>query len=71
VNIGSRQQGRERGRNVIDVEHERTAISGAIREHRQRGRPKQDLLYGDGQAGQRIADALADTVLRIEKRLTY
>jgi len=71
VNIGSRQQGRERGRNVIDVDHDRQAIAGAIRDHMRRGRPAQDLLYGDGLAGQRIADALATTELRIEKRLTY
>ena len=28
VNIGSRQTGRERGRNVIDVDHDRGAIAG-------------------------------------------
>ena len=32
----------ERGANVIDVEHDRTAIAGAIREHATRGRPKAD-----------------------------
>ena len=51
VNIGSRQQGRERGANVIDVEHDRAAIAGAIREHMRRGRPPADHLYGDGRAG--------------------
>jgi UDP-hydrolysing UDP-N-acetyl-D-glucosamine 2-epimerase len=71
VNIGSRQQGRERGANVIDVDHDRTAIAGAIREHIRRGRPKSDHLYGDGQAGGRIADCLATAVFRVEKRLTY
>jgi UDP-hydrolysing UDP-N-acetyl-D-glucosamine 2-epimerase len=71
VNIGSRQQGRERGRNVIDVEHDRAAISDAIREHARRGKPAADHLYGDGRAGERIADCLAKAELRIEKRLTY
>ena len=71
VNIGSRQTGRERGRNVIDVEHERGAIAGAIREHITRGRPQPDRLYGDGQAGARIADTLARAGLTIEKRLAY
>ena len=71
VNIGSRQQGRERGRNVIDVSHDRAAITGAIREHAQRGKPPCDHLYGDGKAGTRIADALATSALRVEKRLTY
>ena len=71
VNIGTRQLGRERGRNVIDVAHDRSAIAGATREHVRRGRPAQDVLYGDGRAGERIADALARCELRIEKRLTY
>jgi len=71
VNIGSRQTGRERGRNVIDVDHERSAVAGAIREHITRGRPEPDRLYGDGQAGGRIADTLARAELSIEKRLAY
>jgi UDP-hydrolysing UDP-N-acetyl-D-glucosamine 2-epimerase len=71
VNIGSRQQGRERGRNVIDVEHDRAAILGAIQEHRTRGRAGVDHLYGDGKAGTRIADCLATAPLTVEKRLTY
>jgi UDP-hydrolysing UDP-N-acetyl-D-glucosamine 2-epimerase len=71
VNIGSRQTGRERGRNVIDVDHERGAIAGAIREHITRGRPEPDRLYGDGKAGARIADTLARAGLTIEKRLAY
>jgi UDP-hydrolysing UDP-N-acetyl-D-glucosamine 2-epimerase len=71
VNIGSRQTGRERGRNVIDVDHERGGIAGAIRDHITRGRPEPDRLYGDGKAGARIADTLARAVLSIEKRLAY
>jgi UDP-hydrolysing UDP-N-acetyl-D-glucosamine 2-epimerase len=71
VNIGSRQTGRERGLNVIDVDHDRGAITGAIREHIRRGRPEADRLYGDGQAGARIADTLATADLIIEKRLAY
>ena len=71
VNIGSRQQGRERGSNVIDVDHDRAAIAGAIREHIRRGRTPADHLYGDGRAGERIADCLSTAELKIEKRLTY
>ncbi|MBI4886446.1 MAG: UDP-N-acetylglucosamine 2-epimerase (hydrolyzing) [Acidobacteria bacterium] len=71
VNIGSRQTGRERGRNVIDVEHDRGAIAEAIREHGRRGRPAPDHLYGDGRAGARVAECLATAALTIEKRLTY
>ena len=71
VNIGTRQMGRERGRNVIDVGHETAAIAGAIQAHMSRGRPAPDPLYGDGHAGTRIADTLAQAELRVEKRLTY
>src|SRR5918992_917024 len=71
VNIGSRQQGRERGRNVIDVDHDRAAITDAVRAHLNNGRPPSDRLYGDGRAGERIAGCLASAELRIEKRLTY
>jgi len=71
VNIGSRQQGRERGRNVIDVDYDRTAIADAIRRHMRAGRPAADRLYGDGHAGARIADCLATADLPIEKHLTF
>jgi UDP-hydrolysing UDP-N-acetyl-D-glucosamine 2-epimerase len=71
VNIGSRQLGRERGQNVIDVDHDRKDIAGAIHTHAGRGKPQRDLLYGDGNAGGRIADCLARAELKIEKRLTY
>jgi UDP-hydrolysing UDP-N-acetyl-D-glucosamine 2-epimerase len=71
VNIGSRQAGRERGRNVIDVGYDRAEIRGAIETQLANGRPPQDTLYGDGQAGQRIAGILASVELSIEKRLAY
>ncbi|MGE3404886.1 MAG: UDP-N-acetylglucosamine 2-epimerase [Vicinamibacterales bacterium] len=71
VNVGSRQQGRERGGNVIDVGHDRVEIEAAVRQHLANGRPPQDRLYGDGSAGTRIAQTLATAALTIEKRLTY
>lgn len=71
VNIGSRQQGRERGANVLDVEHDRVQIARAIATHRTRGRAPVDHIYGDGRAGDRIADCLASAELTVEKRLTY
>ena len=71
VNVGTRQLGRERGRNVIDVGHDRREIGQAIATHISRGKPPRDLLYGDGSAGERIADCLSQAELTIEKRLTY
>lgn len=71
VNIGTRQQGRERGNNVIDVDYDRRQILEAITEHVRRGRTPQDTLYGDGRAGERIAQLLSTVELTIEKRLSY
>jgi UDP-N-acetylglucosamine 2-epimerase len=71
VNVGSRQLGRERGANVIDVDYDRRAIATAIRCHLDRPRPASDTLYGDGGAGPRIADAIARASLGVEKRLAY
>ena len=71
VNIGSRQGGRERGGNVLDVGYDRTEIADAILRHRGNGRYPNDRLYGDGDAGKRIAQLLAEGPLRIEKRLAY
>jgi len=71
VNIGSRQAGRERGSNVIDVGHDRTSIQTAIHRQSEHGRYPPSHLYGDGTAGQRIAELLACRELTFEKRLTY
>jgi UDP-hydrolysing UDP-N-acetyl-D-glucosamine 2-epimerase len=72
VNVGSRQAGRDRGGNVLDVGYSRSAIVGAIERHRVNGgRYPQDTLYGDGRAGERIAALLASEPLQIEKRLQY
>lgn len=70
VNIGTRQSGRDRARNVVDVPYERSAISDAIWEQIGQ-RYDRDLLYGDGRAGERIAAILSTTVFRTEKRLSY
>ena len=71
VNIGSRQNGRERGKNVVDVDYERDAIGEAIRTQIQHGFYSPDDIYGDGKAGERIAELLSTVPLRIEKRLVY
>ena len=71
VNIGSRQGGRERGPNVLDVGYDRTEIARAVRQQLEHGRYERDTLYGDGHAGKRIADLLAEVPLKREKRLAY
>lgn len=71
VNIGNRQVGRERGSNVIDVEYDRIQIKEAILAQIDHGKYPPCHIYGEGDAGRRIADLLASIPLHIEKRLTY
>jgi UDP-hydrolysing UDP-N-acetyl-D-glucosamine 2-epimerase len=71
VNIGSRQSGRDRGKNVIDVDYNKEDIIQAIKTHLKNGRMQPDEIYGNGTAGQQIADLLAVASIRIEKQLTY
>ncbi|MGH7650555.1 MAG: UDP-N-acetylglucosamine 2-epimerase [Gemmatimonadaceae bacterium] len=71
VNIGTRQNGRDRGANVIDVDYDRESIIGGIEKHLSNGTYPSDPIYGDWHAGERIADLLATQPLHIEKRLAY
>lgn len=71
VNIGTRQTGRDRGVNVVDVGYDRREICRAVERQLSNGRFTSDSLYGDGRAGPRIAARLVDVHLRTDKRLTY
>ena len=72
VNIGSRQAGRERGANVVDVPHDTAAIAAALRRQLDHGRYPADSTYGDGSAGERIAAILADAGhIDVQKRIAY
>ena len=71
VNIGTREAGRERGRNVLDVDYDRVQIQEAVQKQLSNGRYPSDPLYGKGDAGQRIAKILAEVPPRSEKRLSY
>jgi UDP-hydrolysing UDP-N-acetyl-D-glucosamine 2-epimerase len=71
VNIGSRQQRRDRGRNVIDVVADKMAIRAAIEKAISAPRPQPDHVYGGGDAGVRIADLLATVPLRFHKTIAY
>lgn len=71
VNIGTRQDGRERGPNVIDVPHDRDAIVEAVRRQVAHGPYPSAHIYGDGTAGVKIADVLAKTPLRVQKKIQY
>ena len=68
VNIGTRQHGRERGPNVVDVPYDVEAIRTATRRQVRHGRYPACHIYGDGTAGQRIADVTASIELRVDKK---
>ena len=71
VNIGDRQEGRERGANVLDVDYDATAIAEAIARQRRHGRYASQAIYGHGDAGERIAADLATMPLTYAKRIAY
>lgn len=64
VVIGSRQFGRQRAANVIDVPHDAPAIQRAISQQIAHGPYPSSGLYGDGHSGQRIAEILYGLTVR-------
>jgi len=72
VNIGSRQNARERGSNIIDVGHDSAEILKAIREQAAHGPYAQEDTYGSGNAGVQIAETLAFLgPVEVQKQITY
>jgi UDP-hydrolysing UDP-N-acetyl-D-glucosamine 2-epimerase len=72
VNVGTRQSRRERGPNVIDVDHNEAAIRDAVAAQVAHGPYELAGTYGDGKAGVRIADILAEMdAIEIQKTITY
>jgi UDP-hydrolysing UDP-N-acetyl-D-glucosamine 2-epimerase len=68
VDIGSRQQGRERGGNVLHADWNTKAIRWAIDIQIRHGRYKPERLFGDGTAGKQIAKVLAGPLPPLQKR---
>lgn len=68
VNVGTRQDSRERGKNIMDVGYDREQIAEAIRKQIDSGRYPPEYIYGDGHAGVRIAEVLARCLINIQKR---
>lgn len=74
LNLGTRQNGRLRGKNVLDVPHDREEIKRWIENSLTlpRCRFKPEYLYGDGKAGEKIAEILARVEFKTtQKTLTY
>ena len=71
INIGSRQRGRQRGDNVIDVDYNREAIVSAINyvltdEHYTNTINLKNNPYGDGSSGKRITNILSEIPINSE-----
>jgi len=71
VNIGSRQNGRQRAKSVIDCEYIQEDLEKAIQKHIEHGHYESEFIYGNGTAGKMIADTLASIPLRFHKTITY
>ena len=71
VNIGSRQNKRERGANVIDVDPDRDQILEAIRQQVRNGKYPSEPIYGNGNSGELIANTLFTVSPRLQKTITY
>lgn len=69
VNIGTRQNGRDRGHNVINADYSKQEILKALNTHLKNGKKYPTIeLYGDGSAGQRIVQILETTTPSTEKK---
>lgn len=71
VNIGTRQNKREMGPNVINVGYDRNEIKEAILKQIAHGKYENAGIYGNGNAGTQIADILANSNPSIQKTITY
>lgn len=71
VNIGTRQNRRVRGNNVIDVGYSSTEILNGIKKQLQNGKYEGNYIYGYGDAGVKIADVLCKINPDIQKTILY
>ncbi len=74
VNIGTRQQGRMRGRNVIDAPYHKDDILAVIKKQLANGKYQPDYIYGDGGAAEKIVKILREidlTKVPIQKQICY
>jgi UDP-N-acetylglucosamine 2-epimerase (non-hydrolysing)/GDP/UDP-N,N'-diacetylbacillosamine 2-epimerase (hydrolysing) len=79
INIGTRQNGRLRAKNVIDVDHDTSKIKKAIDYCLNNNDFKKSLSnlknpYGDGTAAKKIVDILENVKINkelIQKKISY
>ena len=71
VNIGTRQNGRQRAQNVMDVGYAAPEIVAAVRRQLEVREYTPDNLYGDGYAAEKIVHVLKTAPLQVQKMITY
>lgn len=71
VSIGTRQQNRERGKNVITVNYDSKKIKAAIISRIKMRKFKSEKIYGKGDAGKKISKILSKVNIKIQKKLNY
>jgi len=70
INIGKRQNGRQKSDNVLNIEKpvDSSTLSHQIESHRLKEFPK-SFLYGEGNAGEKIARIIGGWVPQVKKRI--
>ncbi|MTH17547.1 UDP-N-acetylglucosamine 2-epimerase [Flavobacterium sp. LC2016-01] len=71
INIGSRQNRRDRGGNSVDVDYLQDEIEAAIIASVQKGKTVSSSIYGIGKAGEQIAELLSELPLQFHKTIMY
>ena len=71
VNIGTRQNNRECGENVIHVDHNFQNIKNAINYQIKHSKYESSKIFGDGDSGKKIAKILAKAEFKIQKKLQF
>lgn len=71
VNIGSRQNDREKSINVINVPFEKNKIIKAIQRQLINGKYKRSYLYGRGNASHKMIEIISKARVNVQKKLTF
>lgn len=71
VNIGTRQNRRDRGNNTLDVGYNANEIQQAVTHWLNSERPESSEVYGGGNAGEIVADTLSKVPLKFHKTITF
>ena len=71
IDLGTRQRNREHATNVIHTAHDCSAIAEALQRQLTHGAYPSEPIYGNGNAGQAVADILASQQVQVQKQMTF